>query len=142
MAESKYGKYVFKNPRGQIERDGKVIFDGIFMQPQVLGTKCQMLYSIVTKAHVNEAAPHIHDFPIIMSFIGTNPKDIYDFDAEIEFSIGGEKQVITTAAVISVPAGLDHCPLIFKKVNKPIVFLEIMLTDKYARRTLSGEITE
>jgi hypothetical protein len=134
MAESQYAKCVTRNPRGQIKHDGKVIFDGIFMKPEMLGTKCQMLYSIVSKAHVNEATPHIHDFPIVMSFIGTNPQDIYDFDAEIEFTIGGEKQVITSTAVVSVPAGIAHCPLIFKRVGKPLAFMEIMLTDKYSRR--------
>jgi hypothetical protein len=134
MAESKYAKYVFKEPRGQIEQEGKVIFDGIFAKPAMLGTKCQMLYSIVTHAHVNEATPHIHDFPVILSFIGANPDNIYDFDAEIEFSLGGEKQTITATSVVSVPAGLAHCPLVFKRVTKPVVFLEIMLTDNYARR--------
>ena len=134
MGESKYAKYVFTEPRGQIERDGKIIFDGIFLKPEKLGTKCQLLYSIVTHAHVNEATPHIHDFPVIMSFIGANSLDIYDFDAEIEFSIGGEKQVITKTSTVSVPAGTAHCPLVFKKINKPVVFLEIMLTDNYTRR--------
>jgi hypothetical protein len=135
MAESKYAKHVIKEPRGKMEREGKVIFEGIFAKPEVLGTKCQLLYSIVSKAHVNEATAHIHDFPIVMSFIGANPKDIYDFDAEIEFYIGGEKQVITATSIVSVPAGLAHCPLIFKRVDKPLVFLEIMLTDNYTRRT-------
>jgi hypothetical protein len=134
MAESQYAKYVHKEPRGQIERDGETIFDGILAKPELTGTKCQMLYSIVTKAHINESAPHIHDFPIIMSFIGANSKDIYDFDAEIEFYIGGEKQVITSTTVVSLPAGITHCPLIFKRVGKPLAFLEIMLTDNYARR--------
>ena len=134
MAESKYAKYVLKEPKGKIERDGEVIFEGIIAKPEQLGTKCQQLYSIVTRAHVNEATPHIHDFPIILSFIGTNPENIYDFDAEIEFYLGGEKQVITSTSVVPVPAGLSHCPLIFKRVGKPIAFLEIQLTDKYARR--------
>jgi hypothetical protein len=134
MAESKYAKCVHKEPRGKIERDGEVLFDGIFAKPELLGTKCQLLYSIVTKAHINEATPHIHDFPIVMSFIGANPKDIYDFDAEIEFTIGGEKQTITSTSVVSVPAGTAHCPLVFKRVGKPLVFLEIMLTDNYSRR--------
>jgi len=119
---------------GKLERDGKVVFEGILGLPEKLGTKCQLLYSIVTKAHVNEATPHIHDFPIVMSFIGANPENINDFDAEIEFYLGGEKQVITTTAIVSVPPGLAHCPLIFKRVGKPIVFLEVMLTDHYARR--------
>ena len=134
MSESEYSRHIFVEPKGQIERDGEIIFDGIFMKPEVLGASCQMLYSIVTEAHVNEATPHIHDFPIIMSFIGANPGDIYDFDAEIEFTLGGEKQVITRTTVISVPAGLAHCPLVFKRVGKPLVFLEIMLTDNYRRR--------
>lgn len=134
MSESKYAKHIFAEPKGQIERDGEIIFEGIFMKPEVLGADCQMLYSIVSEAHVNEATPHIHDFPIIMSFIGANPENIYDFDAEIEFSVGGEKQVITRTTVVSVPAGLAHCPLVFKRVGKPLVFLEVMLTDKYARR--------
>lgn len=138
MAELKYAKHVLKEPKGRIESEGKVIFEGIFAKPEQLGAKCQLLYSIVTKAHVNEATSHIHDFPIIMSFIGANSKDIYDFDAEIEFFLGGEKQVITTTSIVSVPAGLSHCPLIFKRVGKPLVFLEIMLTDKYSRREVGS----
>ena len=133
MTESEYAKYVLKEPRDQIERDGQIIFDGIMATPEMLGQKCQMLYSVVTKAHVNEATPHYHKFPIILSFAGTNPNDIFDFDAEIEFYLGGEKQVITTAAVVAVPPETSHCPLIFKRVGKPIAFMEIHLTDKYVR---------
>jgi hypothetical protein len=134
MAKSQYDKYVLREPMAQLERDGKVVFDGFLGLPEKLNTKLQLLYSIVTKAHVNEATPHIHDFPIVMSFIGADAKNIKDFDAEIEFYIGGEKQVITTTAIVSVPAGTAHCPLIFKRIGKPIVFLECMLTDNYQRR--------
>jgi hypothetical protein len=137
MTESRYAHHVLVEPKGTIERDGKVIFDGLFAQPEKLGTKCQLLYSIVTKAHVNEETPHIHDFPIILSFIGTNPDNICDFDAEIEFYLGGEKQIITTMATVSVPPGLSHCPLIFKRVSKPIAFMEVQLTDKYERREVA-----
>jgi hypothetical protein len=140
MSESKYAKYVLREPKGKLERDGKVIFEGIMGLPQQLNTKCQLLYSIVRKAHVNEATPHIHDFPIVMSFIGANPENIFDFDAEIEFYLGGEKQVITTTAIVSVPPGLAHCPLIFKRVGKPLVFLEVMLTDKYVRREVQDQV--
>jgi len=133
MPASQYAKHILKQPMGQLERDGKVVFNGFLGLPEQLKTSCQLLYSIVTKAHVNEATPHLHKFPIVMSFIGANPKDINDFDAEIEFYLGGEKQVITTTAIVSVPPGLAHCPLIFKRVGKPIVFLEVMLTDKYER---------
>ncbi len=133
MAESQYAKHILRQPVGQLERDGKVVFNGILGLPEKLNTKCQLLYSIVTKAHVNEATPHMHKFPIVMSFIGANPANINDFDAEIEFYLGGERQTITTTAIVSVPPGLAHCPLIFKRIGKPIVFLEVMLTDQYER---------
>jgi hypothetical protein len=139
VSESKYAKHVLKEPMLQLFRDGKMAFDGFGGTPEKLNTRLQLLYSIVTKAHINEATPHIHTFPIVMSFIGTDPKNIKDFDAEIEFYLGGEKQVITTTAIVSVPPGLAHCPLIFKRVGKPIVFLECMLTDNYERTEVSLE---
>jgi hypothetical protein len=72
-----------------------------------------------------------------MSFVSTNPENLNDFDAEIEFYLGGEKQVINTTAIISIPPGLAHCPLIFKRVGKPVGWIEIMLTDNYSRREVS-----
>jgi hypothetical protein len=136
MPKSQYDKYILREPLGQLKKDGKVVFEGFMGSPTQLNTRLQLLYSIVTKAHVNEAAPHVHEFPIVMSFIGSDAKNIKDFDAEIEFYIGGEKQVITTTAMVSIPAGTPHCPLIFKRVGKPLVFLECMLTDKYVRKEL------
>lgn len=133
MTESQFAKQVLKEPNGKIERDGNIIFDGIIVKPEEMGEKCQLLYSIVTKAHVNEEVPHYHEFPIILTFAGITPGNIYDFDAEIEFYLGGEKQVITTASVVPVPAKMVHCPLIFKRVGKPLAFFEVHLTDKYVR---------
>ncbi len=133
MAESKYAKHILKQPIAELERDGRKVFKGILGMPQQLNAPCQFLYSVVTKPHVNEATPHFHEFPIVMSFIGANPNNINDFDAEIEFYLGGEKQVITTTAIISVPPRLPHCPLVFKRIGKPVVFVEVMLTDNYLR---------
>ena len=54
--------------------------------------------------------------------------DITDFGAEIEFTLGGETHLITTPTVVSVPSNIEHCPIVFKKVEKPLVFLEVSLT--------------
>jgi hypothetical protein len=64
----------------------------------------------------------------MLCFIGGNVKDITDFGAEIEFTLGGEKHKITSPAVVSIPAGVKHCPIAITKVTKPLVFLEISLT--------------
>jgi len=133
VTNSRYAHLVIRNPYGQLERDGKVVFEGFVCTPQQLGTNCQYLYSIVTKPHVNEATPHLHHFPVIMNFFGADYRDIRDFDAEIWFYLGGERQIIDGPATVTIPAGVPHCPLIFRRVNKPIAWVEIMLTDHYER---------
>jgi hypothetical protein len=133
MEESQYAKHVFKDPYRQLEKGGKLIFEGFCGMPEDLGANCQYMYSIVKKEHVNEATPHTHEFPVVMNFFGSDPNNIRDFDAEIWFYLGGERQVITTPATVSIPAGLAHCPLIFKRVTKPIAWVEIMLTAGYER---------
>ena len=35
--------------------------------------------SVVDKAHVNEATPHLHEFPVILSFFGGDGEDIQGF---------------------------------------------------------------
>lgn len=137
MAASQYDQHVILEPYSQLERDGRVVFEGFICTPDQLKANCQYLYSIVDKAHINEATPHVHDFPVVMSFFGGDCKNIRDFDAEIWFYLGGERQVITTPATVSIPAGLPHCPLIFKRVGKPIAWVEIMLTDGYERREVN-----
>jgi hypothetical protein len=132
MGTSEYAKHVIKDPYKQLERDGKLVFEGYLCEPQELGASCQYLLSVVDTPHVNEPTPHLHRFPVIMSFFGAGD-DIRDFDAEIWFYLGGECQVITAPATVSIPAGLVHCPLIFKRIGKPITWVEIMLTDGYER---------
>ena len=134
MASSEKPTYVFEEPKAKFDRDGKTIFEGFYSGPDKHGEKAMILYSVKKEAHVNEETPHIHDFPIILNFLSANPDDIYDFDAEIEFYIDGEKHVITKASSVRVPAGTKHCPLIFKRIGKPVVFLEVHLTDNYTRR--------
>ncbi len=92
-----------------------------------LDADCSLGYHCISKP-MSFDHPHSHDFPEMLGFIGGNPADISDFGAEIEFTIGGEKHVITGPAVVSVPAGVEHCPIVFTRVDKPIVFLEVSLT--------------
>ena len=78
-------------------------------------------------------APHKHDFHELLCFIGGDPENIDDLGAEISICLGEEQEehIITSAAVVSIPPGLTHCPLKVKKITKPIVFLEISTTSGY-----------
>lgn len=77
--------------------------------------------------------PHAHDFDQFLHFYGANSTDITDFDAVVEMSLGeeGEKHIITEPTVLYIPSGTMHCPLNFKVVNKPIIFMNIALTPQY-----------
>jgi len=64
MAESKYAKYVLREPKGQLH-DG-AIFEGFLANPEKLGLDCQILFSAIIKESLegDEPEPHVHDFRI------------------------------------------------------------------------------
>ena len=66
--------------------------------------------------------PNIHSHPHdeYMGFFGSDPDHPEELNAEIEYTLGGEKHTITRSCVIFIPAGVSHFPAEFKKVDKPI----------------------
>jgi hypothetical protein len=133
-ATSATSKYIIQDLKGQIIENGKVIFDGIRVGSEKLGEPCSILYSAVTKPHLMVDKPHMHDFSQFLCLFGSNSKDLFDFDAEVEMYLDGEKNIITAPSIMHIPAGLPHCPLNFKRIGSPIMFLEIMLTATYQRK--------
>jgi hypothetical protein len=128
--DSKYGKYVLTTELYQkighytgtslVARDGKLQGD------------VSMCYHCLAKP-ISFDMTHSHDFEETLCFIGGNPLDITDFEAVIEYTIDGEKHVLTKPGCVTMPAGLPHCPITIKNVSpeKPIVFLEISLSSSY-----------
>jgi hypothetical protein len=70
----------------------------------------------------------------IIGLIGTNPMNCREFEAEIEWCLGEEKgkHIISVPTVVSMAKGLLHGPIEITKINKPFIFLEVMLTDRYS----------
>jgi hypothetical protein len=93
--------------------------------------------SYITKPLIMGGDAHSHDFDQVLFFLGGDPKNPTDFDAEIELFLGEKYEVINHAACIHVPAGLIHCPLIVKKVNKPFIFMDVTLAPTDSDRPLS-----
>jgi mannose-6-phosphate isomerase-like protein (cupin superfamily) len=129
--QTKYGKYIisqdiYKKIPAEYEGTSLLSHNGELKAGISLGYHC------VTKPILfNET--HTHNNEEILCFIGGNPRDITDFGAVVEMEMGPEheKHIITQTACVSIPANLPHCPLNIKKVDKPIVFLEISLTPEY-----------
>jgi len=87
----------------------------------------------VTQPFTMIKEPHKHDFDQFVAFMGGNPTDFQDFDAEIEFYIEGEKYIIDKTATIHVPKGTIHGPLHYKRVGKPLLFLDMTITGSYVK---------
>jgi hypothetical protein len=48
----------------------------------------------------------------------------FDFDAEISLCMGEEMEeyIITQPTIVRIPPGITHCPLNFKRIDKPVFF--------------------
>jgi hypothetical protein len=139
MAETKYDKYFLKEPWGipsSINPDGPV-YIGIGQKKPVEGWDeplTQVLRPIY-RPYMMLPDGHRHSNAEILYFIGGDPMNFKEFGAEVEFVMGegedAETHVITTTTWVYVPAGLLHCPLNFKRVDKPIMFGHIMFAPTF-----------
>lgn len=133
MVSTRYDQYVINGPFKTIDHytgTSLLSHNGEYNADVCIGYHC------LADTRYKAERAHTHDFHELLCFIGGNPTDINDFGAEIEISLGEEqeKHLITSTSVVSIPPGLMHCPLIIKKVTKPVVFLEISLTRKWPPR--------
>ena len=97
-----------------------------------------MSWKCITEPYVDEAESHRHDFPQFLVFLGGDPNDMLDLGGEVEITLSEdgknlEKHVLTTFATVFIPAGVYHCPLVMKKVDRPFVFYNFALTDQYKK---------
>jgi hypothetical protein len=92
------------------------------------GANFTMGWSYITYSFVMVADSHHHDFEQFLFFLGHNPNNIVEFDAEIEFGLDGQINSITYPACIHIPKGVQHGPLNFKRITKPVVFMDLVLS--------------
>ncbi len=70
--------------------------------------------------HTAEPNTHTHEFDEVVTFIGSNVEDPYDLGGEIEIWLEDEPQVLTRSSLLFIPKGMRHCPLIIRRVDRPI----------------------
>lgn len=137
MAEPKYGEYIIREPLT------KALFvESVVARNDLLNADMQINYHCITEPFLMEKDAHKHDFEQFLCFFGGNPLDIRDFGAEVELFLGeeGEKHIIDATTIVHIPKGFVHCPLNFKKIDKPIIFQTVIPTGEYIRKSASGQI--
>ena len=96
------------------------------------------LHNIVQKAcTVGEVHMH-HAVEEYLIFAGSDITHFFDFDAEIEISMGDDPDhmetfTITEPTVIRVPPNTWHGPVVFKRVGAPINFMPFYPSGNYGR---------
>jgi hypothetical protein len=145
MADTKYGKYLIKAPltvEEPSERKNQPTHKNlVFMGKEKCGVDIAIMLVPVSVPHTMLDAPHKHDFPQFLCFLGSDPDDLGNLGAEIEVSLGeeGGKHTITEPTILYNAPGLVHGPLVYKKVDRPVMHLDIVLTHEYVRKGVSGK---
>ncbi len=112
-------------------KGGRILFLDTDIVPDGFYTECvwivppkepmpKMTEEMAQKARA-AVKPHKHDFDEVLCFFGTNPEDFHDLNSEIELWLGGEKQIITKSTMTYIPAGVEHCPLVFHRIGSPVI---------------------
>jgi mannose-6-phosphate isomerase-like protein (cupin superfamily) len=128
-AASKYGNLIIKEDK--LVKKGHFV-DSIFSNFDNLNIDLHVNYHCMTKPLFMVKEPHAHPCYEILCFIGGNPLNIRDFGGEVELTLGDEKHIINSTCFVVIPPGLPHCPLNFKRVDKPFMFMVILTMGKYA----------
>ncbi len=133
--KAKYGKLVFEFPQenNEIVAEGDPMDYVVHPQAyfrgasQIPGSQFNSSFQIFVKPFFLDKVQHRHPADEFLIFLGANSTNVFDFDAHIELTIGkaeeSETYVIDKPTIIRIPAYTYHCPLNFKKVNKPVMFM-------------------
>jgi len=80
---------------------------------------------------------HSHPYDEYLFFIGIDPENPEELYGEVEFGIGGETYTFDTTTAIYLPANLEHCPVTYKRVDRPHVFVALSEGGDYGGEELA-----
>ena len=95
--------------------------------------ECLWLWEGVTTSGTTEQ-PHVHEFDEVIGFISTDKDSPGELDARMEIILGDETHYLTKSCLVHVPAGMKHCPLTFREVNRPVFFFTLAPVSTYGRQ--------
>ena len=142
MDQGKYGKYIIENPKFVEDLPfhdfsnvrGFTFPDEVYIDEDLCAEANSWLDIVWVWDQTNpkELPPlHRHPFAEIVLLIGSNPKDLRDLGGELSWGMGegddAETFTLTKTTAIYVPANLPHAPLIFERVDRPILNVAIGL---------------
>jgi hypothetical protein len=134
MEKSKYGANIVTEPKLEEDDDSTIVslddsvIKGAFL---VEGAWC-FPGEVPTKEQGDQTGSHRHDFDEVLAFFGNNADNPQDLGAELEVWIGGEKHIVTKSCLIFVPKGVEHTPIYFENMTRPIFHFMCGMKGKYS----------
>ena len=139
---TKYGKYFLSDDRKPPKANDFVGLNSIPPFPEIAspqtyfrgasalpGATATIGWQVFTDPVCWET-PHVHKYDEFLIFLGADLPDLCSsFDAEIDLWMGEEmeKHTITTTTVVYIPKGMQHAPLNFRAIRKPVLFHALYL---------------
>lgn len=113
--------------------------------PDIPGARFSVGWQIFQKPNQwLEKDPHFHREEEYLVFINADLFHPEEFDAEIELWLGYdvtkmEKYIITKPTIVRIPGSMWHCPLDFKRIDKPILFQAAYLDGTMGRIAIKAD---
>jgi hypothetical protein len=129
VATKKYSQYVIQHPVVKGGYGPELIYTG----EKDYKSDFTLMFLRITEPVLMEKTSHSHDFDMYLYFLSFYPSNMGDLGAEIEMGLGPEEEryIITAPTSVFIPKGLVHCPLHFKRVDKPVLFVHASISSKY-----------
>jgi hypothetical protein len=143
---TKYGRYIFTEPRSHAPSKPRP--EDAAVTPPPKNAKTSHIVSLDGAATAGglyvdfvwiwngsmtmSPQPHSHDFEELIGIISAgNPENPRAINGDVSINMGGQKQLLTRSSLIYIPKGLEHCPLEFKNILKPVLCFTIGNTTRW-----------
>ena len=138
----KFDKYIVRKPLyedmpneavGEGHSAGVTPAATFMSSPQVEGSPIHISWG-VTYA-IPDRNPYVvaHDHPYdeVLFFTGFNPESTTDLGAVVELGLEDEVHVIDSSCAVYIPAGMKHCPITVKRVDRPYGLAAVCMSGRY-----------
>ena len=128
MAERKNEKYIVTELISPMDPEFEKKYSEwakrvLWLSGKVVPGAFNFMCSWYLKPPAEHLSEHTHEYAEMIGFIGSNPDDPYDLGGEIEMWLEDEQYILTKSCIIYVPGGMKHCPMIIKRVDRPILHI-------------------
>jgi hypothetical protein len=90
----------------------------------VPGSNLAIGFAYIERPETLGGATHSHAHDQWIFLIGGNGKNFLEFDADCEMLLGDKVRKVNYSCYFFIPKNTPHCPLVVKRVGKPIVFID------------------